>query len=74
MVEFLQFEPREFLAQGDLVVVLGDATTRVLQTGRTVTDQWVHIFTTRDGKIVKFDERADMSALVDEIRTASVRT
>ncbi len=71
-VEFLQFEPREFLARGDLVVVLGDATTRVLQTGHTVANQWVHIFTARDGKIVQFDERADMSALVDEIRTVSM--
>ncbi len=73
MVEFLQFEPREFLTHGDLVVVLGDAKTRVLLTGRTVADQWVHIFPARDGRIVQFEERADLSALVDEIRTVSMR-
>jgi ketosteroid isomerase-like protein len=74
MAEMLRFEPREFLTRGDLVVVLGDSTLRVMQTGRTVEMQWVHIFTVRDGRLVGFDERADMSALVDEIRAASLRT
>ena len=68
--DILRFEPRAFLAKGDLVVVLGDDTTRVKATGNSVEFRWTHIFTLRDGKIVGFEERGDVSALVAEIRSA----
>jgi uncharacterized protein len=50
-LEFEQFEPRKFVAQGDTVVVLGYERDIVKQTGRGFEEQWAHIYTLRDGKI-----------------------
>jgi ketosteroid isomerase-like protein len=52
-LEFEQFEPREFVAQGDTVVVLGYERSLVKPTGRTFEQEWAHVYTLRDGKIAK---------------------
>jgi uncharacterized protein len=59
---FSQFEPREFIAQGDRVVVLGALTSTVNSTGRNYQTEWVHFFTMRDGKITNFKEFFDTAA------------
>jgi len=69
-VDVLRFEPKQFVAQGDVVVVVGDDTSRVKATGASVEFEWVHVFTLRDGKIVAFKEYGDVSALVAEVRSA----
>lgn len=71
--EITKFEPSDFLAQGDKVVVLGTSLERVKATGRAVDFRWVHVFTVRHGRIVAFEEPADVSALVDEFRKAQAR-
>ncbi len=50
-LEFEQFEPREIVAQGDTVVVVGYERSLVKPTGRTFEQEWVHVYTLRDGKI-----------------------
>jgi ketosteroid isomerase-like protein len=50
-LEFEQFEPRKFVAQGDTVVVLGHERSVVKQTGRGFEQVWAHVYTLRDGKI-----------------------
>ena len=72
-LEITRFEPRDFLAQGDKVVVLGDDTSTVKGTGRSIDFRWVHVFTVRDGKIVAFEEIGDMTALAAEFRSAQAR-
>ena len=62
------FRPADFLSQGDKVVVLGTSREGPKGTGRLVDFRWVHVFTFRSGKIVEFDEPADVSALVEEFR------
>ena len=57
--EVREFEPREFIAQGDKVVSLGNYRWRVKDTGREFKSDFVHIFTLRDGKIVRFREHLD---------------
>ena len=52
-LEFQQFEPREFVAQGDTVVVLGYERSLIKPTGRTIEHEWAHVYTLRDGKIAK---------------------
>ena len=69
-VDILRFEPKQFVAQGDVVVVLGDDTSRVKATGASVEFEWVHVFTLRDGKVIAFKEYGDVSALVAEVRAA----
>jgi ketosteroid isomerase-like protein len=71
--EITVFAPREFLAQGDTVVVLGTSVERVSATGNAIDFRWVHIFDIRNGRIVSFEEAADVSGLVDEFRRAQVR-
>jgi uncharacterized protein len=53
------FEPREFVAQGDKVVALGNYQWRVKKNGREYGGDWAHVFTVRDGKIVGFHEYMD---------------
>ncbi len=52
-LEFERFEPREFVAQGDTVVVLGFERSRVKPTGRTFEQEWAHVYKLRDGKIAE---------------------
>ena len=54
-----QFEPKEFIAQGDRVVALGHYIWNVKATNREYESDFVHVFTVRDGKIAGFDEYFD---------------
>jgi uncharacterized protein len=58
----IRFEPTEFIADGDKVVVIGHATWQVKSTGRSFDTPWVHLFTMRDGKIARFEAFADTAA------------
>jgi ketosteroid isomerase-like protein len=60
--EITEFEPREFISEGEKVVVLGRSTATVRATGKTYETDWVHVFTVRDGKITKFHEFFDNNA------------
>lgn len=60
--EFTEFEPTEFIAEGDKVVVLGKFTATVKATGKTFSSDWVHISTVTDGKITGFREYFDTAA------------
>ena len=52
-LEFELFEPLEFVAQGDTVVVLGHERSVVKPTGRRFEQEWAHVYLLRDGKIAK---------------------
>ncbi|WP_192805220.1 nuclear transport factor 2 family protein [Noviherbaspirillum aerium] len=60
--EAMQFEPREFIAENDKVVVCGDSQWLVRATGRSYTNPWVHVFTIRDGKVARFQQFNDTAA------------
>ena len=61
-VNFLRFEPREFVAQGDKVVALGHYEAKA-PTGRGFESDFVMVFTLRDGKVVQFQEFSDSAAI-----------
>jgi ketosteroid isomerase-like protein len=61
--EALEFEPREFVAQGERVVSLGHYRWRVKATGREYSGDFAHVFTARGGKIVAFHEFTDTAAV-----------
>ncbi len=63
-LEFEQFEPREFVAQGDRVVVLGFERSLVKPTSRTFEQEWAHVYTLRDGKVATFLALEDTAAHV----------
>jgi ketosteroid isomerase-like protein len=53
-VEYEQFEPREFIAQGDQVAVLCFERTRVKATGVVFEIFEVHVFKFKGSKVVQF--------------------
>ena len=62
-VETSFMEPREFVAQGDRVLVVGFARGRVKATNRTFEDHWVFAITVRNGKLTNVREYVDTQAL-----------
>lgn len=54
-----EFTPKEFIAQGDKVVVLGYGAWTAKQTGLDFESDWVHVFTVKDGRIAAFREFMD---------------
>jgi len=54
--EFSSFTPREFIAEGDMVAVLGEEAGSDRNSGVPFENRWVHIFDIRDGKLVRFRE------------------
>jgi ketosteroid isomerase-like protein len=48
------FEPREFIDGGDHVTVLGWERTAARPGGKVFETEWIHVFTVRDGKVVRF--------------------
>ena len=61
-VKPLRFEPQQFIAEGDTVVVTGTATWLAKQTGRSYDSPWVHVFTLHDGKVARFQSYYDTAA------------
>ena len=56
-------EPREFVAQGDRVLVVGFASGKVKATNKPFEDDWVFAITVRDGKLTRVREYVDTQAL-----------
>jgi uncharacterized protein len=63
MLEVSLFEPREFVAQGDRVLVVGFERETVKATNRTFEEHWVFAFTFRNGKVTNVREYFDTLAL-----------
>ena len=61
---FEKFEPRQFIAQGDMVVALGFYSGTAKSNGRKFGSEFAHVFTVRNGKAVKFREYTDTANLV----------
>jgi len=48
------FEPREFIAAGENVTVLGWESSTVVDTGKKFESEWVHVFTVKNGKVTRW--------------------
>ena len=70
-VEMLDFQPREFVADGDRVLVLGSQSARIRATNRVVNLEWAMSFTVRGGKIANFREYADTKAIAEAYQSAA---
>jgi uncharacterized protein len=67
--EPVRFEPQEYIAQGDRVVVLGHYRWHAKATGREWESDWAHVYTIRDGQIVRFQEYTDTAMAIAAHRT-----
>ena len=56
-------EPREYVAQGDRVLVVGFARGKIKATNRTFEDHFVFAITVRDGRLTSIQEYIDTQAL-----------
>ena len=56
-------KPREFIAQGDRVLVVGYATGRIKATNRIFEDDWIFAITVRDDRLTNIREYVDTQAL-----------
>ena len=62
-------EPREFIAQGDRVLVVGFARGKIKATNKTFEDDWIFAITVRDGKLTSIREYVDTQALARASKT-----
>jgi uncharacterized protein len=61
--DFQQFEPREFVAQGETVVAIGHYRAVTRATGRLFDADFVMVFTLRAGRIATFREFTDSAGI-----------
>lgn len=62
-IEMESFEVDEFVAEGDVVVVLGRETSRVRSTDARYTMAWVHVLRVEGDQIVSMREYNDTAAM-----------
>jgi uncharacterized protein len=68
-LEFLQFEPQQFLAHEDMVVVFGYERALAKPTNRSFESEWVMVFTLQAGQVVRFRAYHDTAAMVIAFRS-----
>jgi uncharacterized protein len=61
--EIHRFEPHEFIAQGDHVVVLIHSESTVKSTGRKVTNHVAHVWAFEGGKVARLEMFQDTAAI-----------
>ena len=66
--EVIDFSPREFFGADDMVCVLGHYAWKIRKTGRSVACDWAHIFTVRNGKVVRLREFNDTAQFAEAFR------
>lgn len=69
-----EFTPKEFIAEGDKVVVLGYGAWTAKDTSMDVESDWVHVFTVKDGRIVAFREFMDAHVAVEAFQCYPLKT
>ena len=66
-LDFEAFEPRDFFEAGETVIVLGRTKARVKKGGGVFDSEWAHVFTLKNGKLLRFREFYDTKSIVDAI-------
>jgi ketosteroid isomerase-like protein len=61
-VRINQFEPEEFLADADKVIVTGHLNLNALSTGGTIDSDFVHVITLADGQWTRFRDFMNTAA------------
>ena len=64
-------EPREFVPQGDRVIVAGFASGKVIATNKAFKDDWVFAITVQKGKLTNIREYIDTQALAQASEMSS---
>jgi ketosteroid isomerase-like protein len=71
--DVVEFEPQEYIAQREKVVVLGRFLMRIKASGRDFASDWAHVWTIQDDKVTGFYEYVD-TAIVSGAHAAKAVT
>jgi ketosteroid isomerase-like protein/catechol 2,3-dioxygenase-like lactoylglutathione lyase family enzyme len=63
--------PREFVAEGDRVVAVGAYSGTYKKSGRSLSTDFTHVWTVRDGKVLKFDQHTDTAKVLEALAPVS---
>lgn len=63
--EIIRFEPRQYIVEDNMVVVLGEEHQRVKRSGKELKQKWVQVYTVENGLITRMEEFAT-SEVVDQ--------
>lgn len=61
--DIVEFEPEEFIAQREKVIVLGHFTMHVKATGKLSRSQWIHVWKVKGGQVSYMREYVDTLAV-----------
>lgn len=56
--EIINFEPQQYIVEGNMVVVLGREHQKVKRSGRELKQKWVQIYTVENDLITRIEEFA----------------
>ena len=56
--EVLNFEPQQFICDGNMVVVIGQEHQKVKRSGKELKQKWVQVYTVEDNLITRMEEFA----------------
>lgn len=56
--EMINFEPQQYICEGDKVVVLGQEHQRVKRSGKELKQKWVQVYTVENDLITRMEEFA----------------
>lgn len=66
-LDFEAFEPRDYFEDGDTVVVLGRTRARVKSGGGVFDSDWAHVFSFKNGRLLRFREFYDTKSIADAL-------
>lgn len=66
-------EPKEFIAEGDKVVAIGDLQRHGGSTSTLINSPWIHVFTLQKGKITEFRSFYDTAATIAALESKQRR-
>ncbi len=63
-IEYLDFQPKQFITEGNTVVVLGNEKQKIKRNNEILEQGWVQVYTVENGLITKMEEFSNTSYAV----------
>jgi len=63
-IDYLDFQPDQFIAEGNVVVVLGNEKQKIKKNGEILEQKWVQVYTVESELITRMEEFSNTSYAV----------
>jgi len=60
-IDYLDFQPSQFIAEGNMVVVLGNEKQKIKKNGEILEQEWVQVYTVEKELITRMEEFSNTS-------------